>query len=97
MNLQWFDLLQFTIMILSILCIVKFKSKWRFVPIGILVLTYLFNPINITNKNATKRFITNPQHIEKIEVNRESFEKRQQGKYNKLKQESKEKLNEEIN
>lgn len=96
MNFYWFDILQFIILVFSLWCIYKFKNKWKFAPIGILALTFFFSPINMTEKNTTKRFSSTPTIIKKVEVKEQSFEERQQQKMKQLEKQSKEKLNETI-
>lgn len=98
MNFYWFDLVQFGIAVISVYFLIKVKNdKIRFIPLGLLLLSFFFTPVNFTEKNATSKFTTNREVPEKVVVvEKETFEERHKKELEELKKQSKEKRNETI-
>ena len=101
MTLYWFDLLQACICLFACAWFWYFKEKKSLVfkgfPTGLVFISFIFTPVNITQKNTSNAFVTERKIPDKVEVRKESFENKQDAKLQKLKKESKEKRDEEIN
>lgn len=100
MNFYWFDILQFTFFCVTCYGAYRFLKSKKYIwllPLAIFVVLFVFSPVNMTEKNAAKKFTTTKEIPEKVTINKDLFEDKQTDKLNRLKKESAEKRDEEIN
>jgi len=99
-SFYYFDLIQLAALSVSIMgawLFFKKKKKIFLAPSCLLVISFFFSPVNMTEKNASSRFVTQPLEVERVSFKKNNFQKSQSEKLNRLEQLSKEKRNEEIN